>query len=65
MNFSGMGARLSGEDFGRAAAAIGCKEAAIVPVFQVEARGSDFDSQNRPVILSSDMSSTGTSLALS
>jgi peptidoglycan hydrolase-like protein with peptidoglycan-binding domain len=51
MNFSGSGQRLSGNDFGRAAAAIGCEEAAIRAVCQVEARGSGFDARNRPVIL--------------
>lgn len=51
MNFSGSGARLSGNDFGRAAAAIGCEEAAIRAVCQVEARGSGFDAKNRPVVL--------------
>jgi peptidoglycan hydrolase-like protein with peptidoglycan-binding domain len=51
MNFSGTGQRLSGNDFGRAAAAIGCEEAAIRAVCQVEARGSGFDAKNRPILL--------------
>lgn len=51
MNFSGSGQRLSGNDFGRAAAAIGCDENAIRATCQVEARGAGFDAKNRPVIL--------------
>lgn len=51
MNFVGSGQALSGEDFARAAAAIGCDEAAIRAVTAVEARGQGFDARKRPVIL--------------
>lgn len=51
MNFSGSGQRLSGNDFARAAKLLGCEEIAIRAVCQVEARGSGFDTKNRPVIL--------------
>jgi hypothetical protein len=51
MNFSGSGQKLSGDDFARAAKVIGCEEAAIRAVTQVEARGSGFDVKNRPIIL--------------
>lgn len=51
MNFSGAGARLSGEDFARVAAKIGCDERAIRAVTAVEARGSGFDAKARPIIL--------------
>ncbi|MDO6967002.1 N-acetylmuramidase domain-containing protein [Rhizobium alvei] len=51
MNFSGTGETLSGDDFARAAASIGCDENAIRAVTAVEARGNGFDSQKRPIIL--------------
>ena len=51
MNFVGTGQTLSGEDFARAAARIGCDEAAIRAVTFVEARGQGFDAQRRPIIL--------------
>lgn len=51
MNFIGTGQTLSGEDFARAAAVLGCDEAAIRAVTFVEARGQGFDAKKRPVIL--------------
>jgi hypothetical protein len=51
MNFVGSGQRLSGNDYARAADTIGCEEATIRAVCQVEARGSGLDVKNRPVIL--------------
>lgn len=51
MNFVGSGQTLSGEDFARAAAMLGCDEAAIRAVAFVEARGQGFDAKKRPVIL--------------
>ena len=51
MNFVGTGQTLSGEDFARAAARIGCDEAAIRAVTFVEARGQGFDAKRRPIIL--------------
>lgn len=51
MNFIGTGQKLSGEDFARAAATIGCDEAVIRAVTVVEARGQGFDANKRPVIL--------------
>lgn len=51
MNFIGTGQVLSGGDFARAAAAIGCEEAVIRAVTVVEARGEGFDAKRRPVIL--------------
>ncbi len=47
MNFVGTGQTLSGEDFARAAARIGCDEAAIRAVTFVEARGQGFDAKRR------------------
>jgi peptidoglycan hydrolase-like protein with peptidoglycan-binding domain len=51
MNFIGTGRALSGEDYARAAKAIGCEEAVIRAVTVVEARGQGFDAKKRPVIL--------------
>ena len=51
MKFVGTGQLLSGEDFARAAATVGCDEAAIRAVTFVEARGQGFDSKRRPIIL--------------
>lgn len=51
MNFIGTGQRLSGADFARAAATIGCEESVIRAVTVVEARGEGFDAKRRPVIL--------------
>ena len=51
MNFVGTGLTLSGNDYARAADAIGCDEAAIRAVVSVEARGSGFDARKRPVVL--------------
>lgn len=51
MNFVGTGQTLSGEDFARAAARIGCDEATIRAVTFVEARGQGFDARRRPIIL--------------
>lgn len=51
MNFVGTGAKLAREDFARAAHMMGCDEAAVRAVVAVEARGSGWDSRNRPVIL--------------
>ena len=51
MNFIGTGRTLSGEDYARAARAIGCEEAVIRAVTIVEARGQGFDAKKRPVIL--------------
>ena len=51
MNFIGTGQTLSGEDYARAAATIGCEEPVIRAVTVVEARGQGFDAKKRPVIL--------------
>lgn len=51
MNFVGTGQTLSGEDFLRAAEAIGCEVEAIKAVTSVEARGQGFDAKRRPIML--------------
>lgn len=51
MNFMGTGQVLSGADFARAAATIGCEVSVIRAVTVVEARGQGFDARRRPVIL--------------
>lgn len=51
MNFVGSGRTLSGEDYARAAKAIGCEESVIRAVTIVEARGQGFDAKKRPVML--------------
>lgn len=51
MNFIGTGQVLSGGDFTRAAATVGCDVAVIRAVTVVEARGQGFDAKRRPVIL--------------
>ncbi|KQW30739.1 hypothetical protein ASE36_00090 [Rhizobium sp. Root274] len=51
MNFIGTGHTLSGEDFARAAATIGCDDSVIRAVTVVEARGQGFDTKKRPVML--------------
>lgn len=51
MDFIGTGRRLAADDFARAAAALGCDEAAVRAVVAVEARGTGWDSRNRPVML--------------
>ena len=51
MDFIGTGRRLAADDFARAAKVVGCQEAAIRAVVAVEARGTGWDTRNRPVIL--------------
>lgn len=51
MNFIGTGTKLAPDDYARAAHALGCEEATIRAVVAVEARGSGFDAQRRPVML--------------
>lgn len=51
MNFFGTGRRLTADDITRAAASIGCDEASIRAVLDVEARSSGFDSKARPTVL--------------
>lgn len=51
MNFIGTGQLLSGNDYARAAKALGCDEPAIRAVTFVEARGNGFDKKRRPIML--------------
>lgn len=51
MNFIGTGQLLSGNDYARAADALGCDEPATRAVTFVEARGNGFDKMRRPIML--------------
>ncbi|WP_192843076.1 N-acetylmuramidase domain-containing protein [Aureimonas frigidaquae] len=51
MNFVGTGRRLEQGDVGNAARLINVPTAALLAVIEIEARGSGFDAQRRPIIL--------------
>lgn len=51
MDFVGSGKRRSAAGFARAAEIVGCDEAALLAVVQVEAAGSGFDAKRRPKAL--------------